>query len=672
VTSPQDSPKARRTTTAGDIQISDKEDGDKKKTPKKGGIGGKKVAEVTSKPEKRRDSLDDGMPSASEDDSGVESPKKGKKAPKAKAKSLKIVGEGDLPAEATGISLPETPQDVRGKKRDGSRSPSARSRDRSPKTAKRPHTGDGKKKTKTRRQSSVVPEEPPDIICWAGMYGGMYGTGLRPRYDGNSRLPHLVGKPVTDDLKTPAYVRQAYRNSTVKIGPPYKLSEGGHYQDSPAWSAYAMLDRTLEKADWVRSYSHVMKEKTMKLGPEASIRGVQRSESLPGLGENDPRRQRSRKPTAQPGALSNDDADRTDSRAVSKSPDASEEMDKTEQRALDFAEEAKGEKQKKEKKEKKEKEKDGNEAPKKEKTEAEKREKKEKKEKKEKDEKEDGDKPKKSRSKTKDSKDAEALKEAQGSASESEALRQDSKNTERSESKRSSKKDKKAKAAQEAEEEAAAEEACLIAEEEARLIPTGAATDPFASMPSVGSWFMPIVVDEELEAAKAEDAALKVFLAFIYQRSIETLEAASLAQAEADARARARAAPEVKAEAAQVTLDDDWRPSSAQSNVSLGTQVSSRVGFGVASDLMVRLLETGGMTTSKSSSAGPSRSAHSVVASGASTGQVSREAMDMALTGARQVIASAFASAAAAGLLEASEDLEEALLEASEISGAQE
>merc|ERR1712151_145717 len=96
----------------------------------------------------------------------------------------------------------------------------------------------------------------------------------------NDRLPKLVGRPSADDLKTPAYVRQAYRHETVGCGPPYRTSEKQH-EESPVWTAMQMLDATLDKNDWQRSYSSATKNRCPKLGPEGSIRSVSRSVSLP-------------------------------------------------------------------------------------------------------------------------------------------------------------------------------------------------------------------------------------------------------------------------------------------------------------------------------------------------------------------------------------------------------
>lgn len=125
-------------------------------------------------------------------------------------------------------------------------------------------------------------------FCWAGMYGGMSGTGLRPRWKDNPRLPALVGKQSTDDLHTPCYVRHAYRVGTVAVGPPYQLREKMDAM-SPAWSALRVLDLSIEKADWVRSYSKILKEHSRKLGPAQGIREMNRTVSLPKVGASRPK-----------------------------------------------------------------------------------------------------------------------------------------------------------------------------------------------------------------------------------------------------------------------------------------------------------------------------------------------------------------------------------------------
>ncbi|OLP98950.1 N-lysine methyltransferase SETD6 [Symbiodinium microadriaticum] len=108
-------------------------------------------------------------------------------------------------------------------------------------------------------------------FCWAGMHGGMNGTGLRPRWKDNPRLPQLVGKPATDDLHTPCFVRHAYRHGTVTVGPPYRVTE----------------DASIEKADWVRplgkvaTYSKILKERDPKLGPDVNIRVASRTGGPP-------------------------------------------------------------------------------------------------------------------------------------------------------------------------------------------------------------------------------------------------------------------------------------------------------------------------------------------------------------------------------------------------------
>ena len=117
-------------------------------------------------------------------------------------------------------------------------------------------------------------------FCWAGMYGGMSGMGLRTKWKENPRLPALVGKMSTDDLHTPCYVRHAYRHGTVAVGPPYKTREPLD-AGSPAWTALRLLDASIEKADWARSYSKILKEHRRKLGPAKGIREMVRSVSLP-------------------------------------------------------------------------------------------------------------------------------------------------------------------------------------------------------------------------------------------------------------------------------------------------------------------------------------------------------------------------------------------------------
>ncbi|CAK9014731.1 unnamed protein product [Durusdinium trenchii] len=101
----------------------------------------------------------------------------------------------------------------------------------------------------------------------------MNGTGLRPKWKDNPRLPQLVGKQSTDDLHTPCYVRHAYRHGTVAVGPPYKLREPLDAR-SPAWTAARLVDASIEKQDWVRSYSKILKDRApgrssnwTKIGP---------------------------------------------------------------------------------------------------------------------------------------------------------------------------------------------------------------------------------------------------------------------------------------------------------------------------------------------------------------------------------------------------------------------
>eukprot|EP00435_Cladocopium_sp_Y103_P042408 s622_g11.t1 len=105
------------------------------------------------------------------------------------------------------------------------------------------------------------------------------GPDLGPRWKDNPRLPALVGKQSTDDLHTPCYVRHAYRVGTVAVGPPYQLREKMDAM-SPAWSALRVLDLSIEKADWVRSYSTLV---------ATSIREMNRTVSLPKVGASRPK-----------------------------------------------------------------------------------------------------------------------------------------------------------------------------------------------------------------------------------------------------------------------------------------------------------------------------------------------------------------------------------------------
>merc|ERR1712176_1661550 len=118
-------------------------------------------------------------------------------------------------------------------------------------------------------------------ICWAGMHGGMPGTGIRAVAELADRLPS-IGRPSVDEFRSPAYVREQYRFGTVSVGPPYHTNEKDN-QGSPAWTAFQMLDATLDKNDWRRSYSSVYNKRGGQLGPKESVRTVGRSVSLPRL-----------------------------------------------------------------------------------------------------------------------------------------------------------------------------------------------------------------------------------------------------------------------------------------------------------------------------------------------------------------------------------------------------
>jgi hypothetical protein len=98
----------------------------------------------------------------------------------------------------------------------------------------------------------------------------------------------LVGQ--IDELKAPAYVRHAYRHSVVGVGPPYITNEEGN-EKSPAWSAMQLLDNSLEKEDWRRTYSNVARGRAPTLGPSTSIRSnLSKSASVPRFPQLGPRR----------------------------------------------------------------------------------------------------------------------------------------------------------------------------------------------------------------------------------------------------------------------------------------------------------------------------------------------------------------------------------------------
>ncbi|CAK0791962.1 unnamed protein product, partial [Prorocentrum cordatum] len=132
----------------------------------------------------------------------------------------------------------------------------------------------------------------PAASAFAGMYGGLPGTGLRGLAETNDRLPELVGRPSANNFKSPAYVRKAYRHGTVGVGPPYFLNEP-EQEYSPNWTCARLMDAALETEDWRRCYSSIADKigpvsKLSRLGPDRSIRkvgsvGMGRSVSLPRL-----------------------------------------------------------------------------------------------------------------------------------------------------------------------------------------------------------------------------------------------------------------------------------------------------------------------------------------------------------------------------------------------------
>eukprot|EP00429_Kryptoperidinium_foliaceum_P018526 CAMPEP_0176032430 /NCGR_PEP_ID=MMETSP0120_2-20121206/16007_1 /TAXON_ID=160619 /ORGANISM="Kryptoperidinium foliaceum, Strain CCMP 1326" /LENGTH=1819 /DNA_ID=CAMNT_0017365747 /DNA_START=87 /DNA_END=5542 /DNA_ORIENTATION=- len=233
--------------------------------------------------------------SARED--GDDSPSKDRtKAPRVPKGALKVVVEADgggkaqPPSDEESSGSPDSHADARKallakrqeklqqKKQAASKSPDAA------KKSKRSAEKEARQSPKDQGHSLSADEGGkalfPEAHCWAGMYGGMPGTGTRRLHESHGRLPDLVDKNSTaDPMKTPAYVRQAYRHGTVGVGPPYRVSEE-NLEKSPQWSAYEMLNASIGKNDWKRSYSAVTKMRLGKLGPSEGIRAF-RSQSLP-------------------------------------------------------------------------------------------------------------------------------------------------------------------------------------------------------------------------------------------------------------------------------------------------------------------------------------------------------------------------------------------------------
>eukprot|EP00928_Gymnodinium_smaydae_P014888 TRINITY_DN15466_c0_g1_i1.p1 TRINITY_DN15466_c0_g1~~TRINITY_DN15466_c0_g1_i1.p1 ORF type:complete len:1812 (-),score=556.42 TRINITY_DN15466_c0_g1_i1:1032-6467(-) len=136
-------------------------------------------------------------------------------------------------------------------------------------------------------KSASKPPMEITIHPLAGLHGGIPGTGLRRIAEAAGRLPSIGSRSV-DDLRSPAFVREQYRFESVKVGPPYRIHEqdehGNQKEDCPAWTAYQMLDATLDKNDWHRSYIAVTKKnRGRSTGPKDSIREIGRAVSLPRL-----------------------------------------------------------------------------------------------------------------------------------------------------------------------------------------------------------------------------------------------------------------------------------------------------------------------------------------------------------------------------------------------------
>ncbi|CAJ1436061.1 unnamed protein product [Effrenium voratum] len=215
---------------------------------------------------------------------------KAKRKPKAKSERKKEPRAGTLEVPQGGDTGSRKASDV--SSADAEEEVVVPGKERNPPTTTSPSRSPKKDRSRSPKPEAEKNEFGKDVenldglgafatqFCWAGMYGGMSGTGLRPRWKDNPRLPALVGKQSTDDLHTPCYVRHAYRYGTVNVGPPYKWREALD-EGSPAWTAARVQDACIEKQDWVRSYSRILRDRAPKLGPSANIRELHRSISLP-------------------------------------------------------------------------------------------------------------------------------------------------------------------------------------------------------------------------------------------------------------------------------------------------------------------------------------------------------------------------------------------------------
>eukprot|EP00929_Paragymnodinium_shiwhaense_P070365 TRINITY_DN35640_c0_g1_i1.p1 TRINITY_DN35640_c0_g1~~TRINITY_DN35640_c0_g1_i1.p1 ORF type:complete len:2545 (-),score=932.39 TRINITY_DN35640_c0_g1_i1:413-8047(-) len=133
-------------------------------------------------------------------------------------------------------------------------------------------------------------EEPMPTVCWAGMHGGIPGTGLRAVAENLNKLP-AIGSSAVDELRSAAFVRTAFRHGTVGVGPPYRTRENDKdyspfdaHKQQEALAAAKTLDESLEKNDWNRSYLLATKKRGGRsLGPKESIRAMNRATSLPQL-----------------------------------------------------------------------------------------------------------------------------------------------------------------------------------------------------------------------------------------------------------------------------------------------------------------------------------------------------------------------------------------------------
>merc|ERR1719460_3009905 len=174
------------------------------------------------------------------------------------------------------------PSDVDTQRKEGDADPKVSAKTPKAKSRERPHSEGGKD------HAHFAGDLGSQNSDYAGMLGGKPHTGIRHQVDGDighskDRLPELFGKKSTDDLRSPAFMYTWFRHSVVGVGPPYRTHDK-ESEESPIWTAMQMLDATLDKNDWHRSYGFQTRRigkvkqewafRGAQLGPERSIRQI--------------------------------------------------------------------------------------------------------------------------------------------------------------------------------------------------------------------------------------------------------------------------------------------------------------------------------------------------------------------------------------------------------------